>query len=54
MDLIKALNDYFGYEVETAQEFKSEFKKDILPHAQVENLLNFILYLDRQIERRDA
>jgi hypothetical protein len=46
--LLKAINDYFGMEVENVMEFKLDFKEDYLPHAQAENLLNFLLYLERQ------
>jgi hypothetical protein len=46
--LLKAINEYFGMEVEDLMEFKIEFKEEYLPNAQSENLLNFLLFLERQ------
>lgn len=46
--LIRTVNEYFGMEIENMQEFKLDFKEEYLPHAQSENLLNFLLYLERQ------
>lgn len=48
VEVVKVLNSYFGYGVKSAAEFKREFKKDILPEVQAENLLNFILHLERR------
>lgn len=50
MDLIKLLNSYFGYEVKNAAQFKREFRADILPHAQTEHLLSFILHVERRMK----
>jgi histidinol phosphatase-like PHP family hydrolase len=51
MDLVKALNSYFGMEVESVQDFKKDFKQEYFPDVQAENLLNFLLNLERQSNR---
>ena len=35
------------------QEFKADFKEEFLPHAHAENLLNFLLHLDRKIKNEN-
>lgn len=49
--LTKELNSYFGAEVKNTQEFKSFFKKEYLPYVQAENLLNFLLHLERKLKK---
>jgi hypothetical protein len=46
--LLRAVDEYFGMVVENMMEFKLDFKEEYLPHTQAENLLNFLLYLERQ------
>lgn len=48
MDVLKMLNDYFGTEAESIEEFEYNFKDWYNSPDYLMTMFNFLRYLDRQ------